>query len=214
MEGCIFGEDEDGESLLLECYGEKRPKPPLSSVVMASEKPYVTVHDYLSVVHPWLLGLRGEIFTAMNVGDEPLPENTKLMVNHDAAYSLSIMEEEMWFGYKRSGRFLHISGRRRGILRSGTLRVTSVKNELCGDDEGQGGLGHRQGEFIAVVLFSPFCYVSSRSFPVKYIQVKPFIPSHKPVIQYSARHSITPYPSAAPPTSNVPSYSSPVSSWQ
>lgn len=30
------------------------------------------VHDYLSAVHLWLLGLRGEIIAATNAGYEPL----------------------------------------------------------------------------------------------------------------------------------------------
>lgn len=107
MEGCVFGEDEDGEPLLLECYGEGRPRRPPPLVVRASEKPYVTVHDYLSAVHPCLLGLRGEILAAMNVNDTPLPPATKMTVNHSAVGCLSIMEEERWFGHQRSGRFLH-----------------------------------------------------------------------------------------------------------
>lgn len=51
-EGCVFGEDSDGDPLLLECYGEDRPRPPPPVVVRASEKPYVTVPDYLTAVHP------------------------------------------------------------------------------------------------------------------------------------------------------------------
>lgn len=106
MEGCVFGEAEDGDPLLLECYGDERPRPPPLLVVRASDTPYVTVHDYLFAVHLWLLGLRGQILAAMNVNDTPLPPATKLMVNHSAVGCLSIMEER-WIGHQRSGRFLH-----------------------------------------------------------------------------------------------------------
>lgn len=73
MERCVFfGKDEDGEPLLLECYSEKKPRPPLWLVARESKKAYAMVHDYLSAVHLWLLGLRGEIIAATNAGYEPL----------------------------------------------------------------------------------------------------------------------------------------------
>ncbi|PVH74013.1 hypothetical protein DL98DRAFT_605839 [Cadophora sp. DSE1049] len=51
-------------------------------------EPYVTVHDFVTAVHPWLVELRGDILAAMKVwegSDEPmgtpLPNDTDLLVN-------------------------------------------------------------------------------------------------------------------------------------
>lgn len=117
-EGCVYeevdegDEDEDGGyegQKLVRCCGTDRPKetPPL--VVRASEHPYVTVHDYLTAVHPWLIGLRRDVLWASNVcEDEPLPAETKLMVNYNAFDRLNIEKESDWIPFKRGGRNLAI----------------------------------------------------------------------------------------------------------
>lgn len=54
---------------------------------------FVTVHDYLSTVHPWLLSKRDDILTAMGLfDDEPLPRETRLMVGYDGGDCLRMYE--------------------------------------------------------------------------------------------------------------------------
>jgi hypothetical protein len=94
-------EEEEGLKLI-RCCDTERPKETLPLEVRASTQPYVTVHDYVTTVHPWLLGLRQDILQAMNVWeDKPLPEDTKLMVNFNALHDLTIMEEQRWIEFAR-----------------------------------------------------------------------------------------------------------------
>lgn len=78
-------EDEDEEAgHLLMCCGSERPRGKAVSVVVtaaATGEGFVTVHDYLSTVHPWLLSIRSDILGSIGVyDDDPLPEDTKLTV--------------------------------------------------------------------------------------------------------------------------------------
>lgn len=91
------GNEEEEGLKLIQCCETERPKETLPLEVRASTQPYVTVHDYVTAVHPWLLSLRQDILWAMNVWeDKPLPADTKLMVNNDGLDSLMIMEEQRW----------------------------------------------------------------------------------------------------------------------
>lgn len=106
---CVFGrsgadgpegaEDGDGELELLRCCGTELPRdiPPL--LVEATQGPYVTVHDYVTAVHPWLLGLRENILWALNdiVEDKPLPAETDLAVRIYSPDRLKINKEDEWF---------------------------------------------------------------------------------------------------------------------
>lgn len=78
-DGTEVDEDVEDKVQLLRCCGMARPRGKNLSVVVKPavdrEKGFVTVHDYLTVVHPWLMGLREEILAAMgtlNMEDEPL----------------------------------------------------------------------------------------------------------------------------------------------
>lgn len=81
-------EDEEGydggPQHLLMCCGVKRPRGGKASlVVKASAGSFVTIHDYVSVVHPWLISLRDDILGAMGIEDgRSLPSETKLMVRN------------------------------------------------------------------------------------------------------------------------------------
>ena len=83
-EGVVWGEledydedlDEEGEGddetlHLLMCCSEKRPRKKAVNITVkpatGGGKGFVTVHDYLSTVHLWLLGLRGDILAAMHM---------------------------------------------------------------------------------------------------------------------------------------------------
>ncbi|KAK3300704.1 uncharacterized protein B0H64DRAFT_470748 [Chaetomium fimeti] len=61
---------------------------------------YVTVHDYVSTVHPWLVGLRGGILGAVGTtsgNNAPLPAQTELMVSCRLMDKLRVEEREDWF---------------------------------------------------------------------------------------------------------------------
>lgn len=110
----------DEEQLhLLSCCGEQRPQGKgVSMLVEAAPGAYVTVHDYLSTVHPWLMDLRGEILAAAPMSmletEEPLPEETELVV-------LCTAPEELWFEIKAEW----VEGQRR--------KATIINNALEGE---------------------------------------------------------------------------------
>jgi hypothetical protein len=83
-----YGEDDYDDSEpppeLLRCCGQEVPKGKDVGLTVkaATEGGFVTIHDFVTSVHPWLLSLRGDILQAS--GDlqdgTPLPADTELMV--------------------------------------------------------------------------------------------------------------------------------------
>ena len=76
---------EPGEYLLRCCGGDRLRKKKVSLLVKASGNlGILTIHDYLSAVHPWLMGLREEILQASGdlLDHVPLSADTRLMVSH------------------------------------------------------------------------------------------------------------------------------------
>ncbi|KAK1991997.1 hypothetical protein LX36DRAFT_662810 [Colletotrichum falcatum] len=90
--------DELGPRHLLKCCGIQRPRGKAVSVaVRPAAGPFVTIHDYLSTVHPLLLSMRADILQAMAVWeDEPLPEETKLMIDYRSPHYLFICKRDEW----------------------------------------------------------------------------------------------------------------------
>ncbi|EQB52090.1 hypothetical protein CGLO_08313 [Colletotrichum gloeosporioides Cg-14] len=87
------GDDGDGEMELLRCCDTDRPKKAQPLVINASDT-YVTVHDYLSALHPWLMGLRDDIVRADNVCEDKAPDDyRKLVVDFILPNSLKILDE-------------------------------------------------------------------------------------------------------------------------
>ncbi|WQF84081.1 hypothetical protein CDEST_09095 [Colletotrichum destructivum] len=83
-------EDEEGSMHLL---GEA-----VSVVVKPTVAPFVTIHDYVSVVHPWLLSSREDLLATMaamaeGLYNKPLPAETKLMVNIKDPHLLVMCEQ-------------------------------------------------------------------------------------------------------------------------
>lgn len=77
----VYGEfDDDGG--LIECCGEAMPPDPPSLTVNASNGSYITIDDYITNVHPWLMGLKSNILQALAAqnGNEELPDPTRLEV--------------------------------------------------------------------------------------------------------------------------------------
>ncbi|RYP59998.1 hypothetical protein DL769_008315 [Monosporascus sp. CRB-8-3] len=102
IEGCVFEEIEaEEEPELLMCCEEVRPKEHIPLVINASEKPYLTVHDYVTALHPWLMGLRNDILQAKNMWNYTVPPETKLAVNYQGLDYLMIEEEEFWISFIR-----------------------------------------------------------------------------------------------------------------
>lgn len=64
-------------------------------MVVEAKGEALTVHEFMSAVHPWLMDLREEILAALEL-NQPLPADTKLMVNYPWPAALGIDEEENW----------------------------------------------------------------------------------------------------------------------
>ncbi len=108
----IAGEegDDDGDAGSDMCCGMARPagKKDISVIVTGtggitegsySSGGFVTVHDYVTVVHPWLMGLRNDILGALgtlNGDDVPLPAETELMVSYNMLDDLMIETRATW----------------------------------------------------------------------------------------------------------------------
>lgn len=88
---------------LLRCCGEDRPLGKESDLIVrgTGEGGFVTIHDFLSVVHPYLLSRRDEILEAMELdggrsGKRPFERETKLMVMWLNPGYLDIQTEYEW----------------------------------------------------------------------------------------------------------------------
>lgn len=91
--------DEDGPRHLLRCCGTQRPRgKAVAVVVRPAVGPFVTIHDYLSTVHPLLLSSRADLLNAMGdvMENEPLPAETKLMVDYCVPQHLFMCEQDDW----------------------------------------------------------------------------------------------------------------------
>lgn len=103
---CINEDDPETENMhreeddpLLRCCGVECPPEQVKLEVRASKQPFVTIHDYLTAVHPWIMGQRENLLTAMNVEAEfaePLPAETKLVASTYGPRDLLIYEEDHW----------------------------------------------------------------------------------------------------------------------
>jgi hypothetical protein len=90
---------EEGSEHLLMCRDEARPRGRVAKLVVkpaAAGTGFVTVHDYVSAVHPWLMNIRADILNAMAVLDQPVPLETELMVNSKGPELLMIEDKEQW----------------------------------------------------------------------------------------------------------------------
>lgn len=81
-EECDFSDDDGKPVQLTKCCGERRPAELIPLTVHASTKPFVTVHDYLTAVHPWLRAKRPELLRAISIWNAGLTyrEETRLRV--------------------------------------------------------------------------------------------------------------------------------------
>ncbi|KAG7288133.1 hypothetical protein NEMBOFW57_007656 [Staphylotrichum longicolle] len=74
-------------------------------VVTASNGEFVSIHDYVSAVHPWLMAGREQILRARHVADDHyvpgLVEERLLVVAHDAEL-VFVVDEQEWLADLRS----------------------------------------------------------------------------------------------------------------
>ena len=64
---------------------------------MASDgSPFVTIHDYITAVHPWLLALEADIRATIGVFDEPLPYKPDIFVGTSGLLDVMIWDEKRW----------------------------------------------------------------------------------------------------------------------
>ncbi len=69
--------------MLLRCCNTQRPKPLPPLVVTASTQPFVTVHDYVTAVHPWLLEQKADILASKRLyAPVKLPDDTMLDIDY------------------------------------------------------------------------------------------------------------------------------------
>lgn len=72
----VDGDDGEGRKLM-RCCGTSRPVVPPALTVRSTSQQFVTIHDYITAVHPWLQTIKGSILEAKGVHEgQPLPSNT------------------------------------------------------------------------------------------------------------------------------------------
>lgn len=97
-DGCTFAEDDgDGPGELLECCNEKRPVALKPIVVTATNRDFVTIHDYVTTVHAWLMENYALISAVVNVWDNGnAPPGQKIYAKINDVENLTIMDNLMW----------------------------------------------------------------------------------------------------------------------
>lgn len=94
-------QDEEPPHLLVcKCCDSDRPRHKSEGVLVTaslSGPGFVTIHDYIMTVYPWLMRSRDDIFEAMDVWDSsPDPEDMDLVVDLANPNSLTIEEKSTW----------------------------------------------------------------------------------------------------------------------
>ncbi|CAA9966662.1 hypothetical protein PTMSG1_10021 [Pyrenophora teres f. maculata] len=105
--GTAFESDEDDDEdsdpddrkrALRSCYAGM-PRDVKATLDVRATGNFITVHDYVSAVHPWLVGLREQILKASGdlLDDIPLPGNTRFVVDvFPSPDCVSAVEEGEW----------------------------------------------------------------------------------------------------------------------
>ena len=97
-------EGDEQREVLLRCCQVDRPRKKKASLLVKASGEFLTIHDYVSAVHPWLLGLRGKILQAAGdlLDHIPLPADTRLMVVFSAASpeTVDIYTKEDWLRFQ------------------------------------------------------------------------------------------------------------------
>jgi hypothetical protein len=93
-----YNPESDEEVHLLRCCRADRPRKKGETLLVKATGAFLTIHDYLSVVHPWLLGRREYILGAEGdlLENKPLAANTKLMISYGLPDQVTFVTEEDW----------------------------------------------------------------------------------------------------------------------
>ncbi|KAK4246222.1 hypothetical protein C7999DRAFT_33355 [Corynascus novoguineensis] len=91
-----YPNDPDGS-----CAVGERPRDKDARLEVKAAGEFLTIHDYVSAVHPWLMGLRGDLLAALALTaagqDDPLPPETKLMAAWGTPNKIVVVREQDWF---------------------------------------------------------------------------------------------------------------------
>lgn len=97
-----FAEDENHKHLLF-CCGAERPNMRDRYIVVTPRTPseeFVTVHDFLSTVHPWLMGFRDELVKFAKERYFGPTSTEDMMVDPSGLERLSMSDSADWIKYK------------------------------------------------------------------------------------------------------------------
>lgn len=107
--GSLAGEayDEDDQPLkLMRCCGTVRPSSDISSPTVDADPPAqdITIKDYVTKVHPWLMSKREDFIAAISMYESRLPANVGLVVDCRRPADISVMIESDWLLGRRARR--------------------------------------------------------------------------------------------------------------
>jgi hypothetical protein len=96
-------EDSPGCEHLMRCCGMDRPRDKAARLEVQATGEFLTVHEFVSAVHPWLMGLREDILAAEGVLEKKaLPADSELMVFYAEPDCLTIVVgEQNWKNYRK-----------------------------------------------------------------------------------------------------------------
>jgi hypothetical protein len=158
------GEDEDGENYDFPsgCCEEQRPHPQDMTLVVKASKEFVTIYDYVSAVHPWLMRKYDDLLGALAVLDDgqtrlSLPAGEHLMVTFGGPDLLSVGTKEEWLSFKDKETYLRV-GQTPVVAFAGT---DLDKPYVEGDDWGpaDGWVGPWPGREIPGLSMDPLWWV-------------------------------------------------------
>lgn len=89
------------------CCGTERPVYEQTKLLVEATGDFVTIHDFISVVHPYLMARRGEIVAAMREEQyrgSPVPAETDMMVTLTTPTSLYVTDQSEWLEYHQKPR--------------------------------------------------------------------------------------------------------------
>jgi hypothetical protein len=91
--------ENEREVHLLVCCGMERPRKKGTNILVKATGDFLTIHDFLSVVHPYLMARRDDILAALGeqrFQDHPAPAHTTLMVSWVRPKDLTVRDEAEW----------------------------------------------------------------------------------------------------------------------
>jgi hypothetical protein len=136
--------EEDGDDnydVPSRCCGEQRPNPQDMTLVVKALGEFVTVHDYVSAVHPWLIHRRDDLLGALAVPEYKrrlyLPAGEHLMVTFGGPDRLSAGTKEDWL--RSECKQTHLQVGETPVLTSDTPYVELRADDYYGPPPGYTG---------------------------------------------------------------------------